>query len=332
MKQKYFLRLFSLIGLSSFIILSCSKDDDSDKNNNGNDSGRYRQAIFTDVQKQTVAFTADGSLEMDIYSPVGDDLDERPVIVMAHGGSFIGGTRDLPDMERMCETFAKHGYVAASISYRLGPGFQIFFDSLEVLNVVVRAVHDGKAAIRYLRKSYAEEGNPFGIDTTRIIGGGNSAGAILMIHLGYMNNPQIIPQHIADIFDAEGGIEGTRGNPGYSSRIHGVINLAGAINNLSYMEAGGIPLVSAHGDDDKTVPFNCGPVLTTLPAPEFRNRLCGSGPMHDRAKAVNIRESLLVFPNDDHCPWIGANGQPTEKMDQVENHVINFLYQRFIRN
>ncbi len=332
MKHRFTLFQWTLIVIAAITVWSCSKDDDNKTGNTTPEGGRYREAVFTDVRTETVSFTANGDLQMDIYMPEGDDLEERPVIVMAHGGSFIGGDRGLPDMQRMCETFAKHGYVAASISYRLGPGFTIFFDSLEVLNVVVRAVHDGKAAIRYLRKTYVEDGNPFGIDTTRIFAGGNSAGAILMLHLAYMRNPSVIPQHLLDILDSEGGLEGTRGHSGYSSNVHAVINLAGAINNLNYLQAGGQPLVSAHGDDDKTVPFNCGPVLTTLPAPEFRNRLCGSGPIHDRARSVGIPERLLVFPGDDHCPWLGPNGEITDKMDLVEETVIDFLFQRFFRN
>lgn len=322
--------LFISIIAASIMTIGCSSDD----NNNGtpiNKGERYKKAEFNDISKHTVDFSGDGSLQMDIYSAEDDDSEKRAVILLAHGGSFIGGTRDMADMERMCETFAKHGYVAASMSYRLGPGFQIFFDSLEVLNVVVKAVHDGKAAVRYLRKSFVEDGNPFRIDTNYIFAGGNSAGGILMLHLAYMRNPDRIPTHIMDLLNNEGGLEGTRGNESYSSQVHAVINLAGAINQLDYLESGAPPLVSAHGDDDRTVPFACGPVLSTLPAPEFRNRLCGSGPIHNRASNLGIPNRLLVFEGDDHCPWIGGNGQPTAKMEEVENTIIEFLYTQFFQ-
>lgn len=330
--QRTIIRFFTLVVFTTTIFFGCSSDDDDRTIKGVEVSTRYKEPKYSDIKKHTVDFTGDGSLQMDIYSPEDDDSEERAVILLAHGGSFIGGTRDMADMERMCETFAKHGYVAASMSYRLGPGFQIFFDSLEVLNVVVKAVHDGKAAVRYLRKSYVEDGNPFRIDTNHIFGGGNSAGAILMLHLAYMRNPNNIPSHIMTLLNNEGGLEGTRGNENYSSHVHAVINLAGAINQLEYIDhVQSIPIVSAHGDEDRTVPFNCGPVLSTLPAPEFRNRLCGSGPIHQRTDLFNIPNKLLVFEGDDHCPWIGSNGQPTEKMDEVEKTIIDFLYRQFFR-
>lgn len=328
--QSTIIRFFLLVAFASTIGFGCSTDDDDRTINGVEVSTRYKEAKYSDIRKHTVDFTGDGSLQMDIYSPDDDDSEERAVILLAHGGSFIGGTRDMADMERMCETFAKHGYVAATMSYRLGAGFQIFFDSLEVLDVVVKAVHDGKAAVRYLRKSYVEDGNPFRIDTNHIFAGGNSAGAILMLHLAYMRDPSIIPSHIMTLLNNEGGLEGTRGNENYSSRVHAVINLAGAINQLEYIDQS-IPIVSAHGDEDRTVPFDCGPVLTTLPAPEFRNRLCGSGPIHQRAEFFSIPNKLLVFEGDDHCPWISGNGQPTAKMDEVEKTVIDFLYGQFFK-
>ncbi|MCC5917673.1 MAG: alpha/beta hydrolase [Cryomorphaceae bacterium] len=315
----------------ALIVFGCAKDDDK-KTGTPNDTSdpRYQKAVFDDVDVQTVSYTADGSLQMDIYTPVGDDYDRRAVVVFAHGGSFIGGHKSLPDMVRLCETFARHGYVAASINYRLGPGTSMFLDSLQVLGVVARAVHDGKAAIRYLRKSFVEDGNPFGIDTSAIIGAGNSAGAILMLHLAYMNNSQIIPPHLMQIIQNEGGIEGERGNDGYSSRVHGVINLAGAIHKLDYIQSGMVPVYNAHGDNDKTVPFDCGVVLSSFPAPQFRNVLCGSYEINNRAMAVNIRSKLKVYEGADHCPWIGGGAEPTELMDELEEEMLDFVYREVI--
>src|SRR5210317_2062177 len=38
------------------------------------------------------------SLVVDIYEPEGDTNESRPLIVMAHGGFFIGGENDAPDV------------------------------------------------------------------------------------------------------------------------------------------------------------------------------------------------------------------------------------------
>lgn len=308
---------------------SCGSDDD-DILVNGSDHGLYRDARFSQVDVQTVTY-GEGNLQMDVYMPKGDHSTARPLIIFAHGGAFIGGSRDLPDMQRLCNSFAKRGYVAASISYRLMLNPQVFDDSLEVLSVVMKAMHDGKAAVRFFRKSVVEDNNPFGVDTNYIFAAGNSAGAVLMLHLAYMRDLQQIPTHLRVVLDGEGGLEGNQGNQGYSSRVHAVVNLAGAIHQLSFIQSSGVPIVSAHGDQDQTVPFNCGAVLQSFPNPEMRNRLCGSWAIHQRATDINLLNDLLVFEGDGHCPWITGAGVPTQKMDDVESFIIDFLYQSFFK-
>ena len=103
-------------------------------------TNRYQTEIFDNIDVQTVTYSDTYSLQMDIYTPSGDVCVNRPLIILAHGGSFIGGSKSNPTVVDLCETFAKRGYVAASINYRLLPDYQ-FPDYL----------HDAKAAIRWLR-------------------------------------------------------------------------------------------------------------------------------------------------------------------------------------
>ena len=56
----------------------------------------------------------------------GDDLEDRPVIIMMFGGSFIGGSRTSPDIVELCTRYAKMGYVAVAIDYRLTLDLLIF--------------------------------------------------------------------------------------------------------------------------------------------------------------------------------------------------------------
>ena len=60
------------------------------------------------------------SLVVDIYEPEGDANTMRPLIIMAHGGFFIGGENDNPDVLALCQDLTKMGYVVGSITYRLG--------------------------------------------------------------------------------------------------------------------------------------------------------------------------------------------------------------------
>ena len=65
---------------------------------------------------------------MDVYSPADDDFNSRPLIFFMYGGSFIGGSKTNPTMVDLCETFAKRGYVTASINYRLAEDIVGFFN------------------------------------------------------------------------------------------------------------------------------------------------------------------------------------------------------------
>ena len=82
---------------------------------------------------------------MDIYEPAGDSLTNRPVIVFAHTGSFFSGHNELDDVVALSMAAAKRGYVAVSISYRLGLNVLSTYSGERA---VYRAVQDGGAAIR----------------------------------------------------------------------------------------------------------------------------------------------------------------------------------------
>jgi len=135
-------------------------------------TGRYASDTFTNVTTTSnVVFgsniTASGttqSLTMDIYQPTGDIETNRPLIVWAHGGSFIGGTKTDADMVALSQAFTKKGYVCASINYRLG---LTPFDSVGAVKAVLRAVQDMKASVRFFYKDKLTT-NTYKIDTTNI--------------------------------------------------------------------------------------------------------------------------------------------------------------------
>ena len=49
------------------------------------------------------------------------------------------------------------------------------------------------------------------------------------------------------------GLEGDVGNFGFSSKVNAIINFAGAINTLSWIDPQDEPIVSVHGDADETI-------------------------------------------------------------------------------
>jgi para-nitrobenzyl esterase len=244
------------------------------------------------------------TLRMDVYQPTGDTETSRPVVVMAFGGSFVGGTRS--DVAFICREFARMGYVAIAPDYRVG----VFIpNQLSTTLAVVRGAHDMKAAVRFLRRSVAEEGNPYGIDPERIILGGVSAGAISAIHGAYLDREEEIPAYMDSYVDGIGGIEGNSGNLGYSSRPMAVLSFSGTIGDTAWIEPGDLPIVSIHEDLDQTVPYGTQQVAvfgvnTGLIA-------SGSRDIHTRARNLGIDNSLLTYPdNNNHCGYILGSIQP----------------------
>jgi hypothetical protein len=186
---------------------------------------------------------------------------------------------------------------------------------------VLKAVGDAKAAIRFFRKDHAN-GDNYGIDPNTIFAGGTSAGAVAAIHMAYIDAVSDLPTSPLDIqaiANSLGGIEGDAGNNGYSSAVSGVISFAGGINDTAWIDAGDEPIVSAQGDADQTVNYNCGPGLNN---PSVLN-LCGAGVIHPIADNLGIVNDALVFPGVGHT-WM-ANTSSSEYVQAID-FTTDFLF------
>lgn len=289
-------------------------------------SGRYASDVYSNVTVTSdivygsnVSFSgATTSLTLDFYEPTADTSVARPLIIWVHGGSFQFGTKTDVDVQELSNRFAKKGYACASINYRLG-----FFpvDSVNAIKAVIRATQDLKASIRYFYKDRATT-NAYKIDTTRIFIGGSSAGAITALHVGYLDQDCEIADYInASNLAALGGMEGTSGNPGYSTKVAGVINLCGALGRYSWIEAGDIPLVSVHGTADATVKYNRGVVNPGVPI----MYLDGSRMLLERSCALNHPHKLYTFLGAPHVPYAGSSAAQIAYMDTTANFIRDFL-------
>jgi hypothetical protein len=236
-----------------------------------------------------------------------------------HGGSFLGGTKTDVDVQALSRSFAKKGYACASIDYRTG-----FFpiDSANAVKAVVRAVQDLKGAIRFFYKDVATGTNTYDIDTNRIYIGGSSAGAITALHVAYLDDVCEISGYLNQtVINQLGGLEGASGNPGFSTKTQGVINLCGALARYSWLESGDVPLVSIHGTSDGTVKYNRGIVNPGTPL----MYLDGSRLLFDRACAVNVQNNFYTFPGAPHVPYAGTSTNAIAYMDTTDNFIRDFL-------
>ena len=205
---------------------------------------RYRDQVFpgatvTNDLTYGSAPGADGSpvaLKLDLYQPTGDTIAKRPALVWVHGGGFTAG--DKGSGRARATFFARLGYVAVSINYRLlspdGCGGNPEPSDI-CQNAALAAQHDAQAAVRWLRANAAT----YRIDPGRIAMGGGSAGAVTSV---------LAATHSED--------PGTSGNPGYPSTIRGAVSVSGGIPTNEIIDSGDAPTLFIHGTEDNVVPFD----------------------------------------------------------------------------
>lgn len=150
-------------------------------------SGRFSTQLYTDAQLQTISGLQYGSavnvqgqtqsLLLDLYLPPATG-QPRPLAIMVHGGGFMNGDRS--QMATAARSYARRGFVAASISYRLNPGMGSNPPPAVFLDTALKAVDDGMESVRWLRANAAT----YGIDPTRVAMVGSSAGGAIALGVG----------------------------------------------------------------------------------------------------------------------------------------------------
>lgn len=212
--------------------------------------------------------TAENPLFMDIFMPQGDTLKKRPAIVFAHSGAFLIGSRLADDMVAFCDSFARKGFVTATIDYRMGMGadvsrflglvIQVQITPYNGYRAVYRAAQDAHAAIRFLKHNATE----FGIDTSRIFFAGSSAGGILGLCNIYYDRINEWDSTIVNHPDL-GGIDEV-GIPGYGGKANALVSMWGAVQNTAVIENDSTPVLLIHGTADPVVPFKKGVPLAGI--------------------------------------------------------------------
>ncbi len=286
------------------------------------DGSRYQEEIFSNVNVTSGIYygtnmnqgifgnAVEEDLYLDVYEPAGDTLEDRPLIILLFGGSFIGGSRTSSNMVSLCTAYAKMGYVAAAIDYRLTTELIFLANETTAYIAATKAIHDLKGAIRFFRMN-DELYNDYKIDESRIYAGGVSAGAIGAVNAAYLNEDSEIPSMIQDFIDDSGGLEGISGNSGYDSSFHGIINLCGGVGQTEWIIEGDIPVVSVHGTEDDIVPYGDG--LITLFG--LNMEIAGSAAIHDRMIALGNPSELLTWEGIGHTPFTSSSSYMNETIE-----------------
>ena len=207
------------------------------------------------------------NLHFDLYQPINDTINNRPLVIIVHGGAFISGSKN--DLNQSiigyCDSLASRGYVVASIDYRIGlvlkdVGNQLIIDSLDFKRAIQWGLQDLQGAVRHF-KSHGEK---YGIDPERISVIGNSSGAVLALHSAQENEEQ----------------------------MRGVVSLWGATINSNHVKKIKSPILLVHGTNDNIIPFAKGKMLN-LDSVRNKNRFMYG--YASAASAFNINFSSPPF-------------------------------------
>lgn len=286
------------------------------------DTNRYQKAIFTSVFKHANVQYGEGQvwnipynntdLFMDIYEPIGDNQALRPLMIWVHPGGFLTGDKEADDMVALCDSFAKRGYVTASIGYRLG--FNPLSSS-SAERAVYRGTQDIRAAIRYLK----EFAPVYDIDTNYIFLGGSSAGGFATMHVAYLDQNEAPSSITGDLFTPNLGCLDCSGNTyNHTVDLKAIVNLWGALGDSTFVDSDEtVPALLVHGTADGTVPFGVGNPFGVFTTPITHGSRCVS----NQLTSFGIPHTNLFFEGQDHEPHGTDNGYfnnpPTPYWDTI---------------
>ena len=195
---------------------------------------------------------------IDLYASIeipADTNRKRPLLILVHGGGFESGTRNQSFLRRMAREFAEHGYVTARISYRLG--LPQNWGAWDWLAANIRAVQDLRTFIRYM-KYQAAHGNPYGIDTTRIIALGWSAGGFTVLQAAFLTTPEelaLLPEADTVQLRRMGGLYG-EAYSAHTSDFWAVVSLSGAVYRTEWIAPEKVThLIIFHPLHDKVIRY-----------------------------------------------------------------------------
>ncbi len=255
----------------------------------------------------------------EIYAPKGDTVTKRPLIIYAHTGNFLpfplngsaSGATYLPAgspyaaiaalgmgfpkdsaLVEMCTRLAKMGYVVAAIDNRTGwnPLADNQPDRVNTLiNAAYRGVQDFRTAIRYFKYTVLAAGNPYRLDTSKIVGWGQGTGGYITMAAATMDSyldivlkssnkfignnglPFVIEQVHGNIYGTSVGVNPINGDtlcypnfPGINSDFQLCVNLGGALADSQWIDATDIPMIGFHEPRDFFAPYKEGTVQVPI--------------------------------------------------------------------
>jgi acetyl esterase/lipase len=214
-------------------------------------------------------------LYMDSYVPENNSQN-RPLLMLIHGGAFVGGSKQQDAIVDMANYYASRGFVVFSIDYRLrdhmGTIPQAWIDATSVGNpsnldqifAIYPAHRDAKAALRWIMANAQN----YNINKDYITVGGGSAGAITSIGIC-----------VSELDDYKDEISSSEDNTLSSTNlsqtyeVQTILDFWGSTESIEILESiyghqrfdsNDPALFIAHGTEDPTIPVSSAEDLKTI--------------------------------------------------------------------
>ncbi len=214
------------------------------------------------VPNVTYLTASNWEAKLDLYlirpdGPAGDE-SPRPTVIFIHGGGWVNGTKEGSVMSLM--PYLAMGLNVVNVDYRLSR-----------IAHAPAAVEDCRCALRWVIRN----AKTYGIDTTRLVVAGQSAGGHLALMTGMLPESAGLDRQCPGpealnvaaivnwygITDVNGLLEGDDMRPFAVTWLGSAPDreaIATRVSPLTYVRPGGPPVFTIHGDADQTVPYSHG--------------------------------------------------------------------------
>jgi acetyl esterase/lipase len=255
-------------------------------------------SVWRDVAYGTLS----KSQRLDVYVP-RDRPSPPPLVVFAHGGGWMDLAKE--DAELSVASYLSAGWAVANVEYRRGREAP-----------APAAAIDVRCAVRWMSARAAE----YGVDVSRIVLAGESAGAHLMLLTAFADStagldtgcagamPAVAAvvnwAGVSDVTDLLSGANARGWAVGWIGPAAGAAERARRLSPIEWVRTGVPPVITVHGDRDETVPFSQAQRL------------------HAALDSAGVPNLLVALPGANHGPWPPSVAAP------ARSAILKFLADR----
>ncbi|MFT4565730.1 MAG: acetyl esterase/lipase [Saprospiraceae bacterium] len=264
------MRNFIFLFLISTLYFSCSSEEE--------DTSLDTSVVFEELN---LSYGTDVKQKYDVYLPPNRSASTTDVIVLVHGGSWVGGDKsDVTDLVDVIQEILPD-YAVVNMNYRLTSGMN--YPLTDQLNDVDNfMVH------------IDEESDYYGISDSYVMIGVSAGGHMILQHSYSRNDNRKIkvacnivgPTYFLDPSYIESEIQSFQLLAGSFQLLTGVpitdTEFYDAISPLKQVSSSSVPTIQFFGSEDELIPITQGPLLAAA------------------LDAVNVPNEITIYEGEGH--------------------------------